>query len=504
MRQLQAALARLAGRAGTLYQNRIQTNPDLALAKNVASSFWSNTIPAAPHSPMADGRLLQIWEAYHAVHRRWQTQKHNRHLRLRLARLALDMEEHCSSLLRQQWGQTCGRMAGNLGLCNTWSLLRMLLDPTYTKASQCKNVSNLLHSSSLTDPAFLVTLRDHYLCTDPHPPLLAYSDFPNSDLDANISLAEIRAALLKLRTTSAPEVDRITNKALRNLVALLSLSPLTISVQDHDLIRRIANHHHGMRKHDLGRLVQVNLLSRFVHFQPYLFHSRTEEEKVNCLIRQAYKSALSLPTSTSRDRLLSTGVHNSLTEHKEAHRTALLIRLSRARPGHVLSSTLKLYPLLPPPISLPIPSHVSSLIAMDPLPKNMHPEHHPYRRVARASTLWRYAARCENARRLLEGRTQQLHESGAMFAENMVRLCHRTDPNMPEAQKLSHVMRGVEEQLFVSLVNNPPTTVDESTREPTAIERALRNGTDSLIARPPAHLKVPPHLQQTTSFVYAT
>ncbi|KAL1485263.1 hypothetical protein MTO96_032065 [Rhipicephalus appendiculatus] len=34
------------------------------------------------------------------------------------------MEEHCSSLLRQQWGQTCDRMAGNLGLRDTWSLLR--------------------------------------------------------------------------------------------------------------------------------------------------------------------------------------------------------------------------------------------------------------------------------------------------------------------------------------------------------------------------------------------
>ncbi|KAL3242506.1 hypothetical protein MRX96_047733 [Rhipicephalus microplus] len=178
MRQLQADLARLAGRAGMPYQDRIQTNPDLALVKIVANSSWSNTFSAAPHSTMADSRLLHIWEAYHAVHRQRQAQKHNRRLRLRLAWLALDMEEHCSFLLRQQWGQTCDRMASNLGLRNTCLLLRMLLDPTYTKASQCKNVSHLLHCSSLTDHELLVTLRDHYLCTDPHPPLLAYSDFP--------------------------------------------------------------------------------------------------------------------------------------------------------------------------------------------------------------------------------------------------------------------------------------------------------------------------------------
>ncbi|KAH7985296.1 hypothetical protein HPB49_026506 [Dermacentor silvarum] len=58
----------------------------------------------------------------------------------RWARLASDMEEHCSSLLRQQWGQTYNRMAGNLGLRDTWSLLRVLLDPTHTKASQRKEL----------------------------------------------------------------------------------------------------------------------------------------------------------------------------------------------------------------------------------------------------------------------------------------------------------------------------------------------------------------------------
>ncbi|KAL1436927.1 hypothetical protein MTO96_049224 [Rhipicephalus appendiculatus] len=77
------------------------------------------------------------------------------------------MEKHCSSLLRQQWGQTCDRMAGNLGLRDTWSLLRVLLDPTHSKASQRKDISHLLHSSSLTDTEVLATLRDRYLCTDP-------------------------------------------------------------------------------------------------------------------------------------------------------------------------------------------------------------------------------------------------------------------------------------------------------------------------------------------------
>ncbi|KAH7950645.1 hypothetical protein HPB51_028330 [Rhipicephalus microplus] len=93
-----------------------------------------STLPAAPHSTTADSRLLHLWKA---------TQRSTADGRPRniiaacasfLARLALDMEEHCSSVLQQQWGQTCDRMAGNLGLRDTWSLLRVLLDSTHTKA----------------------------------------------------------------------------------------------------------------------------------------------------------------------------------------------------------------------------------------------------------------------------------------------------------------------------------------------------------------------------------
>ncbi|KAH7949288.1 hypothetical protein HPB49_007283 [Dermacentor silvarum] len=83
------------------------------------------------------------------------------------------------------------------------------------------------------------------------------------------------------------------------------------------------------------------------------------------------------------------GVHNSLTELTEAHRTAQLLCLSRTRPGRALLSTLKLSPFNPLPTSLPIPSHVYSLLTVNPLPKNMHHEHHPSRRAARASALWR-------------------------------------------------------------------------------------------------------------------
>ncbi|KAH7948875.1 hypothetical protein HPB49_002837 [Dermacentor silvarum] len=166
-------------------------------------------------------------------------------------------------------------------------------------------------------------------------------------------------------------------------MAPLSPSPLTVSLDGtplplsnskhtalitrltnavHQTIRqicRIANRHHDMREHDLRSLVHAFVLNRFLYSLPYIFFSRTK----------VYKSALSLPTSTTVARLLSMSVHNSLTERTEAHRTAQLLRLSLTRRGHTLLSTLNLSPLTPLP--------------------NMHPEHHPSRRAPRASTLWR-------------------------------------------------------------------------------------------------------------------
>ncbi|KAL3189815.1 hypothetical protein MRX96_020840 [Rhipicephalus microplus] len=113
------------------------------------------------------------------------------------------MKAYCSSLQRQQWGQTCNRMAGNLGLHDTLSLLRVLRDPTHTKASQRNDVSRLLRSYSLNNTEILATLRDHYICTYPYTPLPAHSGSSNSDLDTDISFGEVCAVLLKLRTTAA-------------------------------------------------------------------------------------------------------------------------------------------------------------------------------------------------------------------------------------------------------------------------------------------------------------
>ncbi|KAH6928829.1 hypothetical protein HPB50_020126 [Hyalomma asiaticum] len=87
-----------------------------------------------------------------------------------------------------------------------------------------------------------------------------------------------------------------------------------------------------MRGHDLHSLIQAFVLSRFVYSLMYLFLSRTEEDEVNSFIHLAYKLALSFSTSTSTTWLLSMGIHSSLTELRQAHRSAQLLSLCRTRP----------------------------------------------------------------------------------------------------------------------------------------------------------------------------
>lgn len=86
---------------------------------------------------------------------------------------------------------------------------------------------------------------------------------------------------------------------------------------------------------------------------------------------------------------------------------------------------------------------------------------------------FRSGDRRDKALRMLELRFQKPNETVAMFAEDLTRLFHRADPDMSEAKKLRHLMRGVKEQLFAGLVRNPPTTVREFVKDATAIERAL-------------------------------
>lgn len=170
-----------------------------------------------------DSRLLHMWDAHAGLLRRWRRQRHNKKLRRRLETLAREIENHSLALAQQQWGQLCDGLNGQMSSKRTWHLLRQLLDPCSSKLSAQKQLQRLLHRYPGTDAELLDELALRYvsLASPDAPPeiLPPYSGKPNPQLDEDITEAEIYAAMLKLRTTSAPGPDGVSNKSLRNLDA---------------------------------------------------------------------------------------------------------------------------------------------------------------------------------------------------------------------------------------------------------------------------------------------
>lgn len=159
--------------------------------------------------------------------------------------------------------------------------------------------------------------------------------------------------------------------------------------QTNRLIRRIANKHQGMKETDLRRLVQAFVLSRIVYSLPYLKLQAAEKNKVECLIRQSYKAALHLPKYTSTERLLMLGIHNTLPELVEAHRIAQYDRLTKTPTGRHILRTLDIRQECIGTDAVQMPRDIHKCLRIDPIPKNMHPEHHAERRKARAKALHR-------------------------------------------------------------------------------------------------------------------
>lgn len=80
------------------------------------------------------------------------------------------------------------------------------------------------------------------------------------------------------------------------------------------LLKRIANKHSGMKEGNLLRLVQAFVISRIVYVASYLRWYSSERYKLDCLIRKIYKQAIGLSITTSNDKLLQLGLHNTLDE----------------------------------------------------------------------------------------------------------------------------------------------------------------------------------------------
>lgn len=105
------------------------------------------------------------------------------------------------------------------------------------------------------------------------------------------------------------------------------------------MIHRTCKRHCGMKEQGTIRLVQGFVISRITYTTPYTVLSKTELEKVNVVIRKAYKQALGLPMSTFTARSL--GRHNRAEELIETHHASYKLRLGLYPARRLLLATYK-------------------------------------------------------------------------------------------------------------------------------------------------------------------
>lgn len=100
--------------------------------------------------------------------------------------------------------------------------------------------------------------------------------------------------------------------------ALVEQLPKTIQ-QATQMVRRVTIQHRGMKEVDMVRLIQEFVHSWITYVAPHVILSRTEQDKIDVLIRKSLKQALGLPVGASTDKLLRTGLHNTVSELIEGH-----------------------------------------------------------------------------------------------------------------------------------------------------------------------------------------
>ncbi|XP_072145050.1 uncharacterized protein [Dermacentor andersoni] len=164
------------------------------------------------------------------------------------------------------------------------------------------------------------------------------------------------------------------------------------------LIKRVSNRRAGMKEESLTRLVQSFAVSHITYVAAFHNWRPSERNKIDATIRKAYKAALGLLGSTSTEKFMALGVHNTLDEIAEAQRTAQLERLSETRTGRKILRDLGLEPREgEQQKDVPIPDSINRQLRVCPIPRNVNPEHNKERRLARARALVDLHAREEGA-----------------------------------------------------------------------------------------------------------
>ncbi|KAH6940256.1 hypothetical protein HPB50_026452 [Hyalomma asiaticum] len=116
--------------------------------------------------------------------------------------------------------------------------------------------------------------------------------------------------------------------------------------------------------------------------------ARTEKKKIDTLIRVGLKRILGIPQTTSTERLLELGLHNTVDELIEVHFAAQVARLSSTKAGlKILDEAGIAAPRVEISDGVQLTRDEREDIQVDPIPRNIHPVHHAGRRDARARAI---------------------------------------------------------------------------------------------------------------------
>lgn len=153
------------------------------------------------------------------------------------------------------------------------------------------------------------------------------------------------------------------------------------------MIRRVTSKNHGMKETDTIKLVQAFVVSRYTYVAPFLNLKPNEEDRLDRALRKCIKLSLGLPVSTSNERLMALGIHNTTREIVDAQRIAQQVRLTRTETGRAILRRLDITPPTAVQDRFDIPREIRARIHVRPLPRHMHPEHDQVRRTLRAQYL---------------------------------------------------------------------------------------------------------------------
>lgn len=153
------------------------------------------------------------------------------------------------------------------------------------------------------------------------------------------------------------------------------------------LILRVSNRRGGLSESNLLRLYHAFLMSHINYVASALHWSKTEEAKIDALMRKSIKRVLGLPLNTSTEKLMQLGMHNSLSEVIEAQKTAQVVRLSSSRAGRRILESIGCGLKESNERTVALSPSIRSTFTVHPLPRNVHPQYNVGRRLARARSL---------------------------------------------------------------------------------------------------------------------